>query len=168
MILNISPNDITTLNPEEPSDIVIGMNTELKELDSIVLPQQWQAEQKYPLLLGSVLSFRLDRKRNLHMIICHTLNNGGWTDADKYIRIGMDYLWFRHGNNRDFSIVQVGAGRIGTAGGADVNKIRAAMAASFLPVTLFIKDSDRPANIREISPRQLSKPEAWNLLTGRS
>lgn len=166
MILNISPNDITTLNPEEPSDIIVGMNTTLEELDSILLPKQWQAEQKYPLPLGSVLSFKLDRKRFLHMIICHTLQKSGWSDADKYIRIGMDYLWLRHRGNRDFSVVQIGAGRIGSVGGADVNKIRAAMAASFLPATLFIKDSDRPANIREISSRQLVKPEMWTPLTG--
>jgi hypothetical protein len=166
MIKSLSPNDITTLNPVEPADIIVGMNTELKELDSLHLPQRWQSEQSYPLPLGSVLSFRLDRKRLLHMLICHSLKQNGWVDADKYVRIGMDYLWRLHGINRDFSIVQIGAGRIGTAGGADVNKIRAAMAASFLSVTLFVKDSERPADFRTVKSGQLAKPIFWNPLKG--
>jgi hypothetical protein len=166
MIRKISPNDITTLDPDEPLDIVVGMNTRLEKLDSILLPRQWQADQKFPLQIGSVLSFQLDRMRKLHMLICHNLGNNGWVDAEKYIRIGMDYLWLKHGNNRDFSIVQIGAGRVGLAGGADTNRIRSAMAESFLPVTLFVKDSSEPADIRKIRSGQLSRPEVWTPLTG--
>lgn len=163
---SFSPGDITILKADEPSDIIIGMNNELKALDSILLPQLWKSEQKYPLPLGSVLSFRLDRMRYLHMLICHSLGKNGWVDADKYIRVGLDYLWYKHRENRDFSIVQIGAGRIGTTGGAEVTKIRTAISASFLPVTQYIKDSGRPADIRSIKSGQLSKPEVWSPLTG--
>lgn len=166
MITRISIGDATVLNKEEPSDIIVGMNTELSNLESILLPQQWRAAHVKPFPLGSVLSFQLDRMRQLHMLICHSLGTDGWQDADKYVRIGMDYLWLRHESQRDFSIVQIGAGRIGTAGGADVNKIRAAMAASFLPVILFMNDSSQPVDIRTIRTRQLSKPHIWSPLTG--
>jgi hypothetical protein len=166
MITGISIGDITVLNQDEPSDIIVGMNTQLGELESILLPQQWRAEHAEPFPLGSVLSFRLDRKRQLHMLICHHLGNNGWVDADKYVRIGLDHLWMLHKNQRDFSVVQIGAGRIGTTGGADVNKIRAAMATSFLDMTLFMSDSKQPVDIRTIKSRQLSKPEYWNPVSG--
>ena len=166
MIIGTPIGDITTLNPEEPSDIIVGMNTKLEELDSLLLPQKWHAERKVPFKLGDVLSFKLDRRRQLHMLLCHHVEKNGWADADKYVRIGMDYLWLRHKDRRDFSIVKIGAGRVGTAGGADVNKIRAAMAASHLPVTLVMNEASRPVDVRTIKSRQLSEPEVWSPLTG--
>jgi hypothetical protein len=166
MIIATPIGNITTLNQDEPADIIIGMNTTLEQLDSLRLPKQWQTDLKAPIALGSVLSFQLDRMRQLHMLICHHLGKDGWKDADKYVRIGMDHLWTRHKEQRDFSIVKIGAGRVGTAGGADVNKIRAAMAASFLSVTLVMHEANKPVDISSIKSTQLSKPKVWSPLTG--
>lgn len=166
MIITTLTGNITILNQDEPSDIIIGMNTELGQLDSLLLPKQWHANLKAPFALGSVLSFQLDRKRQLHMLICHHLGKDGWRDADKYVRIGMDHLWLQYKEHRDFSVVKIGAGRVGAAGGANVNEIHEAMAASFLPVTLVMHEASRPVDISSIKSTQLSRPKVWSPQTG--
>lgn len=50
----------------------------------------------------------------------------------------MDYLRQTEGPTEEFSIVQIGTGRVGIRDGADAVAIRTAMATSFLPADLFI------------------------------
>ncbi len=166
MIIANPTGNITILNRDVPSDIIIGMNTTLGQLDSLLLPKRWHEGLASPFAPGSVLSFKLDRMRKLHMLICHHLGDDGWKDADRYVRIGMDHLWLKYKDHRDFSIVQIGAGRVGKAGGADFNKIREAMETSFLPVTLVMHEANRPVDISSIKSTQLSPPEVWSPMTG--
>lgn len=81
------------------------------------------------------------------MLICHQLGEGGWTGADKYVRFGLDYLWHceheeDRQENREFSIVEIGKGRVGRRDGAEPVFIHQAMATSHLPLTLFVNHND--------------------------
>lgn len=136
MILDIVEGDI--LKKTNKADVIIGMNSELGEVYGIGLPFTWQIQHNKPLKLGTVFSFELDKTRNLHMIICHHLYKGGWLDADKYIRFGMDFLWQSDAATREFSVVKIGTGRVGKRDGADVPKIINAISSSQLPMKLFI------------------------------
>jgi hypothetical protein len=136
MIINIKVGDITA--PENNADLIIGMNSQLIDVYGIGKPFVNKINTIHPIMLGSVLSFTFDDCRNLHMLICHHLGKGGWNNADKYVRYGMDYLWHSESNAKRFSIVQIGTGRVGIRDDADSTSIRTAMANSFLPVDLFI------------------------------
>lgn len=136
MIKNILLGDITD-SDTHPGDIIIGMNTKLSESSAIGRPFVHSVSVLKQVKLGSVLTFRFDRVRLLHMLICHRIGLGGWENADKYVRYCLDYLWQRHGD-RTYSIVEIGNGPVGQRDGADVSTIRTAMANSFLEVDLVI------------------------------
>ena len=143
MIKRIVVGDIT--NVTNKRHIILGMNDTLEDLvNRIGRPyvEKLRASLTKPLELGSVLSFRFDQDRNLHMLVCHKIGFGGWKDADKYVRFGLDYLEHAEYNGRDeFSIVQIGTGPIGIRDGAVFHSINTAIANSYLPVTLFVRDT---------------------------
>lgn len=133
--------DITSpiQNPER--DIIIGMNQSLKDVRGIGRDALAGITHAFDLSLGSVITFPYDARRNLHMIICHSLGEDGWTDAEKYVRFGLDFLW-QQNDNRKYSIVQIGTGRVGRRDGADAAAIHTAIATSYLPVLQFIVKPD--------------------------
>jgi hypothetical protein len=135
MLRDFTIGDIT--DPANQSDIIIGMNPKLSEASAIGRPFVKNTSVISQMKLGSVLTFRFDKKRLLHMLICHHIGRGGWKDADKYVRYSLDYLWQQHGG-RSYSIVQIGKGPIGQRDGADISAIRTAMTTSFLEMDLYI------------------------------
>jgi hypothetical protein len=115
------------------------MNSTLSDVLGIGRPFVDKIAAIHPIVRGSVLSFEFSPGRHLHMIICHDIGETGWIDADREVRFGMDYLWHTE-RMRRYSIVQIGTGRVGKRDGADPAAIRSAMAASFLPVDLYVYD----------------------------
>ncbi len=99
------------------------------------------------------------------MIVCHHLLKGGWNNAEKYVRYGMDFLWNAN-PNRDYSIVNIGTGRVGIRDGANEEAIRTAIASSFLPVDLYIlNERDRmPAEAVNVVP--LKPLRVWDMAHG--
>lgn len=162
MIKNILVGDITA--PKNPADIIIGMNTALEDVTGIGLRFVRSVIPDMALDLGSVISFDFDAHRKLHMIICHRLGRGGWGHADQHVRFGMDHLNHLNDRGRDYSIVQIGTGRIGMRDGADAPAIRAAMAASYLPVNLYIFDAPGEPAVVERAP--LRALYAWHPTEG--
>lgn len=136
MIKEILYGDITD-EKKHSGDIIIAMNTELKEASAIGRTFTCTTSIKEQVNLGSVLTFQFDSERLLHMLICHRIGLGGWMDADKYVRYCLDYLWQQH-RDRAYSIVQIGKGLVGQRDGADVPAIRTAMTNSFLEMDLVI------------------------------
>lgn len=135
MIKSIEVGDI--LDPSNEADVIIGMNVSFADVRGIGKPFVERIQRTRIVTLGSVVSFDLDGSRELHMLVCHLLGEGGWKEADKYVRYGLDYLW-KTRLGRSFSIVQIGTGRIGRRDGADPVAIHSAMADSFLSVHLYI------------------------------
>lgn len=164
MIKSIVPGDITART--NVSDIIIGMNTNLDEVTGIGLPFTWRIKEKTPFALGTVISFELDMRRHLHMIICHQIGDHGWRDAEKYVRLGLDYLWQKEGDARYFSIVEIGTGRIGKRDGADATAIRSAIANAWLPVELFVFDSPTPVALEAVAPKELRAYRCWDQFAG--
>lgn len=151
MIDNIRLADI--MSPDNSADIIIGMNRDLSDVTGIGLPFVREIRLTRPPVPGSVLSFELTPERSVHMLICHEIGRDGWVDADKYVRCGMDFLWYNDLSQfsgtdgfdrllttcpRRYSIVQIGTGRVGKRDGADHAAIRRAMEASHLHVDLYI------------------------------
>ncbi len=138
MIKKIVVGDIAS--PENKSDIIIGMNSELGEVSALGR-KVLKSDLPPPSLidLGTVLTFKFDKSRYIHMLICHHLGSGGWRFADQYVRVGMDHLWTTRITN-DYSIVHIGTGPIGKRDGANASSILAAIASSYLFVDLFIRD----------------------------
>lgn len=142
MIEDILVDDITSRDNRR--DVIIAMNAQFKDVRGIGLPFVNRITLTHPIDLGSVLSFRFDEGRNLHMLICHELGNGGWRKADQYVRYGLDFLWQQDGNAaKQYSIVSIGTGRVGLRDGADHRAIRTAIANSFLPVYLFVLPKEK-------------------------
>ena len=135
MIKNIRVGNI--LSPENDSDIIIGMNLQFKDVLGIGKPFVDRIVRTRDLRLGSVISFEHDDERELHMLVCHRIGKGGWKDAEQFVRYGMDYLWQKR-QDRKYSIVNIGTGRVGKRDGADHALIRSAITSSFLPVDLYI------------------------------
>ncbi len=164
MIRDIKVGDITS--PSNPADVIIGMNSTLSDVTGIGLPFVKQIAAIHPIVRGSVLSFRFTPERNLHMIVCHAIDDGGWVNADMHVRFGMDYLWHTEAM-RQYSIVQIGTGRVGRRDGADDIAIRSAMANSFLPVDLYVYD---PAVHQVIANAMAQQPlrayRAWHPIHG--
>ena len=166
MITRITEGDI--LKPQNRADIIIGMNAELQEVTGIGLPFAWQIRREAPIPLGTVFSFELDENRQLHLLVCHHIGEGGWVNADKYVRFGLDYLWQSEPHSKQFSAVQIGTGRSGMRDGADFPSIHTAMATSHLPLELFIyKPLERVAvESRATPPRTLTAFRSWNIREG--
>lgn len=166
MITSIVEGDI--LKPQNHADVIIGMNAELQEVNGIGLPFTWQIRRAEQIPLGTVFSFELDDERQLHLLVCHHIGEGGWVNADKYVRFGLDYLWQSEPHTKKFSSVQIGTGRIGIRDGADFPSIHTAMATSHLPLELFIyKPLERvPAEVRAFAPRTLTAFRSWNIHEG--
>ncbi len=136
MITNIKVGDITS--PKNPAHIIIGMNSQMNDVTGIGRPFVNKIRTAHPIKLGSVISFKFDETRNLHMLICHHLGKDGWFGSDMHVRYGMDYLWQTEAYTEAFSIVAIGTGRVGVRDGANDVAIRTAMANSYLPADLFI------------------------------
>lgn len=162
MIRHIINADITS--PENPCDIIIGMNTALDDVTGIGRRFVRDRIPAAALDLGSVITFQFDKKRRLHMLICHELGTGGWRGAPQYVRFGMDYLDHLD-DGRDYSIVQIGTGRIGRRDGADASAIHQAMATSYLLADLYVYDAARQIAMAEVIdlPRPL---RAWSVAEG--
>lgn len=163
MIKDIVSGDITS--PENRADIIIGMNSKLKDVTGIGMPFVSNVKTVHPIELGSVLSFKFDGSRQLHMIVCHHLGPGGWEDADMHVRFGMDYLWHTS-KRRKYSIVKIGTGRVGIRDGSDPIRIHTAMATSHLPVTLFIYDPKEKVAVVSALERPLVPYRAWHPVHG--
>lgn len=160
MIRDIKVGDITS--PSNQADIIIGMNSTLSDVTGIGLPFVKQIAAIHPIVRGSVLSFTFTPERNLHMLICHGFGMVGWSNAEMHVRFGMDYLWHTDGG-RQYSIVQIGTGRVGKRDGADTAAIRSAIATSFLPVDLYVYDSA----VRQVVENTMAQPplrafRAWH------
>ena len=168
MIKDIVVGDITA--PGNHAHIIIGMNTTLEDVTGIGLPFVRDIKTKNPIALGSVLSFHFSPERSVHMLICHDIGYGGWANADKHIRFGMDYLWKTSNESelppQEFSIVQIGTGKIGLRDGADASAIRTAIANSHLPVTLYV--FDQGVGTRELRSEiaALRAYRAWDPIHG--
>lgn len=136
MIIGHEVGDITS--PQNSRDIIIAMNSSLEDVRGIGKPFVGdKILQNGELELGSVLTYDFSNDgRRLHMLICHKIGKGGWADAPQYIRFGLDHLWFHEGD-RNYSIVNIGEGRVGKRDGADVAANNQAIATSFLKVTQF-------------------------------
>ena len=162
MIKGFKFGDIT--DPSNRRHIIIGMNTTLKDVTGIGLPYvaKLKTVLEHPLELGSVLSFHFDYGRDLHMIFCHNIGIGGWEKADQYVRFGLDYLHHTDGDKGEFSIVQIGAGDVGVRDGADPVAIHTAMANSFLPVTLFLKDPRVKTGVVGETPKEMVAYATWH------
>lgn len=146
MIRNIISGDITDPNTH-PGDRIIGMNTKLNEASAIGRPFVHTIAVVKQINLGSVLTFEFGAGRLLHMLICHRIGRGGWSDADKYVRYCLDYLWQQQHGERLYSIVQIGKGPVGQRDGADVSAIRTAMATSWLEMDLVIREDSQEAHV---------------------
>ena len=155
------------LSPDNPTDIIIGMNAEFDDVTGIGKPFIDQIVKTRDVSLGSVITFDYDGSRQLHMLICHHLLKGGWDRADHYVRYGMDFLW-NSDPNRDYSIVNIGTGRVGKRDNADHAAIRTAMSTSFLPVDLFVlNESERPAAaMAQVIP--LKPLRMWDMARGET
>lgn len=160
MIEEIVPGDITS--PNNRRDIIIGMNTDLEDVLGIGRTFVKNIVPMMAIELGSVLTFDFDKKRKLHMIICHALGKGGWRGADKYVRFGMDYLDHLNDSGRRYSIVQIGTGRVGRRDGADHALIRTAMTNSYLPVNLYIYEPAVEVVATAIQLKPMVMTAAWN------
>ncbi len=140
MIIGHETGDITS--PNNRRDIIIGMNTNLGDVKGIGLHFARNLKLTHPLTLGGVLSFKYDEGRHLHMLVCHELGGGGWKNAERYVRFGLDYLWHSEivekFTTREFSIVEIGTGRVGMRDGANAPLIHQAMTFSHLELTLFV------------------------------
>jgi hypothetical protein len=78
----------------------------------------------------------------------------------------MDYLWQTEKQSRQFSIVEIGTGRIGKRDGADPISIRTAMANSYLPATLFIHNPRELEPVHEVLSLPLVAYRSWNARQG--
>lgn len=145
MITDIVVGDITST--DHACDIMIAMNTKLQDVRGIGRRVITRYKKLQDLPLGAVLTFPWDGSgRMLHMLICHELGVGGWKNADRHLRYGMDHIAYREeqsSSERGHGIVQVGAGRVGKRDGADTTSINTAIALSLLPVTMFIYDQPK-------------------------
>ncbi|MEK7575294.1 MAG: hypothetical protein AAB511_03640 [Patescibacteria group bacterium] len=156
MITDIKDGDITD-HRDNPGDIIIGMNTEVKEASAIGQPFARKMIPLGLLNLGTVLTFRFDEERLLHMIICHHLSPGGWRNAEQYVRFGLDFLWQSAGD-RKYGIVQIGKGPVGKRDGADFGNLHRAISDSYLRMTLFIRGQEKTAEKVSVDPvRKVSK-----------
>lgn len=128
--------------------IVIAMNSDFLDVRGIGSRRLEDYESlRGKLPLGSTVSFEWDKGtgRELHLLICHKLGEGGWDGADRHVRFGLDQLAYRHGRSeRGYGIVEIGKGRVGRRDGADPTAIHTAMATSFLPLRLFILPEPEP------------------------
>lgn len=167
MIIDHKIGDIT--NPNNPDDIIIGMNDTVDDLRGFSVPYatSLRREVPLPLTLGTVFSFDYrNSRRKLHMLICHKIGFGGWENAAEYVRFAMDYL--NHQNRlaqipRNFSIVPIGTGEIGRRDEANHVSIHTAIATSHLPVTMYIRgDKDHRPVPLEMAPLELVARAYWN------
>jgi len=171
VILDIVTGDITT--PENPSDIIIGMNSQLSDVTGIGLPFVKDVIPMRQIQLGSVITFEFDIHRRLHMLICHHLGKGGWAYADRHVRYGLDHLEYLDreqqagGSDRTYSIVKIGTGRVGVRDGADAPALHRAMADSFLPLTLFLYNRETVEAVTRESRAPLVPISTWSPDHGR-
>ena len=154
--------DIT--HPSNNRDIIIGMNTTFHDVRRI--GRRFVQSRTEPLALGSVLTFKFDEARDLHMLICHTMKPNNWTDAHKHVRFGLDFLWNLHGTSRQFSIVQIGTGRNGIRGGAESDRINRAISNSFLDMKLFVNYEEPAEAVAQAEVIPLRPFQAWNAAEG--
>lgn len=164
MIIGTATGDITS--PRNTRDIIIAMNDEFEDVTGIgrrfvenlvgVTPE-----------LGSVVTFKFDSIRRVHMLVCHKLGPKGWHQAERHVRYGMDYINHLNDNpRRGFSIVEIGTGRVGRRDGADPAAIRKAMEESYLPAVLY-KREERAAAVVDLWSRPLTPLVAWAPVTGQ-
>lgn len=159
MIFKKVNGDILSTTDNPFGDIIIGMNTELRELSELAR-NFVGGSITGPVEKGSVLTFKYDGLRRIHMIIIHDLNPKGWEDGPKYLRLGLDLLWMqsqkeRGGefmDGREFSIVQIGNGKVGKKYNANVFELEKAMHNSFLPLTLYTDKSTAAAAAAAVAP----------------
>jgi hypothetical protein len=163
MIKDIKVGNI--LDRSNRADIIVGMNTTFADVFGIAKPFVDDIRKTRTVRLGSVISFNYDKTRNLHLLICHHIGKRGWTNADQYVRYGMDYLW-KAGGDRKYSAVRIGAGRVGKRDGADQAAIHTAMGTSFLPVDLFILDE--PAQIPAEATAKIIPFRMWDMVHGEA
>lgn len=163
MIVDIHHGDIT--NPRNKLDIIIGMNTSLAEASAIGRRVLINKSLTRELGLGDVVTFTFDEHRNLHMLICHYLGSGGWINADKFIRLGLDHLWQCSEAETQFSIVRIGTGPVGIRDGADHAAIHTAMADSWLPLHLYIREP-KQVEARVVQFPPLKALRAWSYEKG--
>lgn len=165
-IVGIINDDITSTKYHQ--DIIIGMNTGFEDVRGIGARVLERVELLRKLSLGSVVTFPWDDSgRELHMLICHKLGSGGWTNADRYVRYGLDYLAHRENiTERGHGIVQIGTGRVGKRDGADFTSIHTAMATSYLPLTLFVYDKPQLVEPVSAEVRPLRPASVWNVDDG--
>ena len=164
MIVDIHQGDIT--DPGNKRDIIIGMNVRLAEASAIGRRVLVGKSLTRSLELGDVVTFKFDEKRDLHMVICHRLGVGGWLNAEKFLRFGLDYLWQRSANKTQFSIVKVGTGAVGRRDGADAAAIHTAMADSYLPLLLFVWNSAKQAEANVVNLPPLLPHRVWRFGEG--
>ena len=165
MIKDIKVGNI--LDCSNRSNIIIGMNTEFSDVRGIGKPFVERISKTRTIRLGTVVTFNYDNDRELHMIVCHTLGRGLWSNAEQYVRYGMDYLW-NCDRESNYSIVNIGTGRVGMRDGADHASIRGAIASSYLPVDLFILNeperiaAEATARIIPLAPLRM-----WDMQEGQ-
>lgn len=166
MIVDLVNDDITST--KHKCDIIIGMNTGLKNVTGIGRRAVENMEVLRELKLGSVVTFPWDvTGRELHMIICHKMCDGGWDGADRYVRYGLDYLAHRDAiSERGHGIVRIGTGAAGKKFGADPTSILTAMATSYLPVLLFSLDTPRITEPVSAEVLPLRAASVWQFDTG--
>ncbi|MBP6869061.1 MAG: hypothetical protein KBC16_03055 [Candidatus Pacebacteria bacterium] len=164
MIKDIVVGDITAKSNK--SDVIIGMNSELRDVTGIGLRFLRNAVPSKLLKLGTVISYDFDESRKIHMIICHHLRQGGWVGAEEHVRFGLDFL--NHvSEGQDHSIVQIGTGRVGKRDGANPALIRTAIADSHLPVSLFVYEPREALEMVErVDVPPMSPFRAWSVGEG--
>lgn len=148
MTYNIKRGDI--LASGNTSDVIIAMSSSLTGKMCLELPYQVDYSKLHqPIALGDVLSLSFpsegekseESARQVHMLICHTLVEPGWAEADRYVRMGLDFLWRTQRPDQTFSIVEIGTGKEGgLLYGADTQAILKAMGDSYLEMDLYAYD----------------------------
>lgn len=147
------------------------MNTILEDVTGIGVPFVRKINLTNPIQLGSVLNFQFDNERMLHMLVCHDIGFGGWAKADKWVRLGLDYLWQASQDEghilhkAKFSIVRIGTGTVGRRDGALHQDILTAMATSHLDLTLFVRDEEAMVPVRK-KQEPLHAFSAWHPMHG--
>lgn len=158
------------LDKSNQRDIIIGMNVEFTDVLGIGAPFANRIRQTRAVTRGSVISFDFDGKRELHMLMCHRIGENGWEDAEQFVRYGLDYLWKTNVTGTEFSIVNIGTGRVGKRDKADQVAIRTAIATSFLPVRMFILDDKTHVPVQmEAQILPFTKPtRIWDMEHGET
>lgn len=131
---NVNPLDLL----KSKRSVIVGMSTSLKNTSCLggrTLGGR-HLFSGYGLGLGDIVTYELDEVRKLHVVACYNLGAGGWLNADRYLTIGLNHLWWCN-PRADYSIIEPGTEPQCIRYGADHAQIYRAMEQSFPRLFLY-------------------------------